>query len=321
MQYQYFDAHCDTITKLYNKKTSLKCSNYMVNINHLKNYTNASQVFAIYNDGSLKKNDVLKMIKYFKNECNKYLSDISFVTNTKELQFCLRQGKIAALLSIEALGDEDDFDIDNINLYYKNGISIMGLCHNNDNILCGGIENNSLGLTPLGIKVLRRMQSIGIILDVSHMSDKSFWEAASHWVLPFAATHSNSRSIYPHPRNLSDKQFVYLASKGGICGINFYPPFVNGKNSKIDDVISHIEHFMSLGGENNICLGSDFDGIDFTVTDIDNASFVYRLFDRLLAINYKESLVNKIAFNNFHNFIRKFETSSQKTCKITCNML
>ncbi len=308
--YPYFDFHCDTILEMYKTKASLNSSKYMVNINTLKKYIPCIQTFAIYNDGNLCTKDVLSVIEYLKNECKIYRGIISIATNTADIKRNLFKGEISAVLAIESLGNQKDFQECTVGIYHKNGVRIMGLCHNYDNILCGGIGSNKAGLTPLGKMALRQMQSLGIILDVSHMSDKSFWEASAEYSLPFAATHSNSRKICPNPRNLTDEQFVYLAKRGGICGINFYPPFVEDENADIMGVIKHIEHFLSLGGENNICLGTDFDGMPNTVLGLENAGCVYKLFDTLLSLNYNETLVNKIAVGNFHNFLQKFETLS-----------
>lgn len=307
-KYPYSDAHCDTITRLYKNNDSINNSKYMVNLSHLRKYQGALQVFAIYNNGHLLKDDVISIIEFLKNECRVYSEYMSLETKLKNTISNHMSDRITALLSIENLGAQRDFCIEDISFYNDNGIIMMSLCHNDNNILCGGIGENKSGLTPLGRRALRLMQKNGVILDVSHMSDISFWEALEEYSLPFTASHSNSRTVYPNMRNLTDKQFVCLVKRGGVCGINYYPDFLEGENSDIDSVIKHIEHFMSLGGENSICLGSDFDGIEKTAQNLDNAGCVYKLFDKLLSINYNESLVKKIAFGNFHNFLQKFET-------------
>ena len=119
------------------------------------------------------------------------------------------------------------------------------------------------------------------------------------------ASHSNSRTITPNMRNITDEQFDAIVKSGGVCGINFYPPFMG--NDGITSAIRHIEHFLSLGGENNICIGSDFDGINITADGLEDSSCVAKLFDRLLRLNYKDSTISKIAFGNFYNLLTKFE--------------
>lgn len=307
-KYPYFDAHCDTLTALYKDKASLNNSKYMVNLSHLKKYHAAVQFFAIYNNGMLLKDDILNIASFLKDECRAYKEFVSFECKHKNIISNKSSGKISALLSIESLGAQPDFSLEDIYLYKDTGIIMMSLCHNDNNILCGGIGKNNMGLTSLGRRTLRLMQQAGIILDVSHMSDQSFWEALEEYTLPPIASHSNSRKICANMRNLTDKQFVYLVKRGGLCGINYCPVFLCDEKSGLDLVVKHIEHFLSLGGENSICLGSDFDGIEKTAQNLENAGCVYKLFDKLLSINYNESLVNKIAVVNFHNFLQKFET-------------
>ncbi|MBO5743783.1 MAG: membrane dipeptidase [Clostridia bacterium] len=307
-KYPYFDSHCDTLSKLFSKKASLNNTNCMVNISHLKKYDGAAQVFAIYNNGTLTHNDIISHISYLKKECESYNGFISFAMGADEITRNRSREIISALLSIESLGSQKDLTLENIGEYKALGVIIMSLCHNNDNALCGGISNNNKGISLLGKVVLRQMQKHKVILDVSHISEKGFWEAMEEYSLPFMATHSNSRSVCNNPRNLTDSQFMCLVKRGGLCGINFCPEFLCDKNADIDSVVGHIDYFMSLGGENSICIGSDFDGIEKTSLGLENAGCVYRLFDKLLSINYNESLVNKIAFSNFHNFFKKYET-------------
>ena len=182
----------------------------------------------------------------------------------------------------------------------------MSLCWNNDNILCGGCEGKGSGLTDLGAEVLSQMEKHKIILDVSHMSDKSFWDSFEHYSLPICATHSVSRAVHNHKRNLTDEQFTAIAKCGGVCGVNFYPPFLCEGKATINTVIKHIEHFMSLGGGNSIGLGSDFDGIATSPEGLENSSNIYRLLDALLSLNYSEEAVKKIAYDNFKNLFKKF---------------
>lgn len=307
-KYPYFDSHCDTLSELFSNKASLNNTNYMVNISHLKKYDGSAQVFAIYNNGKLLHSDILSHISHLKKECKNNSDFISFVKGTNGINQNRNSKKISALLSIESLGSQKDLSLENIEEYKNQGVIIMSLCHNDDNALCGGISKNNKGISLMGKKVLRQMQKHKVILDVSHISEKGFWEATNEYSLPFMATHSNSRSVCNNSRNLTDSQFTCLVKRGGLCGINFCPEFVNDKNADIDSVVNHIDYFMSLGGENSICIGSDFDGIKKTTVGLENAGCVYRLFDKLLSINYNESLVNKIAFSNFHNFLKKYET-------------
>ena len=297
--YTYFDAHCDTMFEMYKNGLTLNTSSFMFNTNNLNDYKKVIQVFALFNNGNLNKKNMLSIFDFFKNECEKMQNIVSICKTKQEIEE--NKKPLSAILAIEALGNQPDFSITDIKDFYNIGVRFISLVWNNDNILCGGCENNNSGLTLLGRQALKELEKYRIILDVSHMSDKSFWESLENYNLPICATHSCSRIIHNHPRNLTDEQFMAIVNRGGVCGINFYPSFLGGENTDVNTIIRHIEHFMSLGGENSIGIGSDFDGIDNTPTDIKNSADIYKIFDKLLSLNYSEDTVEKIAYRNFLN--------------------
>ncbi|MBR3932634.1 MAG: membrane dipeptidase [Clostridia bacterium] len=302
--YTYFDAHCDTMSKMYKKRIGLDSPDLMVNTNNLHRYKSATQVFALFNNGEMNKENMMNCFEYFKNECKKLPSMVSVCSSAKEIDE--NTAPLSAILAVEGLGNQPDFSVDDVNDFYNIGVRFMSLCWNSDNILCGGCEGENTGITDLGRQTLAQMEKHRIILDVSHMSDKSFWESFENYSLPICATHSVSRSVHNHKRNLTDEQFIAIKNKGGVCGINFYPPFLCDGKADINTVIKHIEHFMSLGGENSIGLGSDFDGIGVAPEDLENSADICNLLDRLLALNYSEETVEKIAFKNFKNLFKQF---------------
>lgn len=300
--YTYFDAHCDTLTKMYEERLGLDSPELMVNTNNLVNYKSTVQVFALFNEGNLDKEKMLLYLDYFKSECKRLQIPIC----TKAEQIDKNKCPLSAILAIEGLGNQPDFCIRDVKTFYDRGVRFMSLCWNNDNILCGGCEGSGIGLSDLGRQTLNEMEKHKIILDVSHMSDESFWESLDNYTLPICATHSVSRKIHNHKRNLTDEQFMEIVKRKGVCGINFYPPFLCEGVADINTVIKHIEHFLSLGGENYIGLGSDFDGIATTPDGLENSSHIYKLLDTLLSLNYSEEVVEKIAFKNFINLFKRF---------------
>ena len=302
--YTYFDAHCDTMSKMYKKRIGLDSPDLMVNTNNLHRYKSATQVFALFNNGEMNKENMMKCFEYFKNECKKLPSMVSVCSSAKEIDE--NKAPLSAILAVEGLGNQPDFSVNDVNGFYNIGVRFMSLCWNSDNILCGGCEGENTGITDLGRQTLAQMEKHRIILDVSHMCEKSFWESFENYSLPICATHSVSRYIHNHKRNLTDEQFIAIKNKGGVCGINFYPPFLCDGKADINTVIKHIEHFMSLGGENSIGLGSDFDGIGVAPEDLENSSHIYRLLEGLLALNYSQETVEKIAFKNFKALFKKF---------------
>ncbi len=302
--YTYFDAHCDTMSKMYKERIGLDSPGLMVNTNNLSTCKSAIQVFALFNNGKMNKENMMNCFGYFKKECEKLSSLVSVCNSAKEIDE--NKALLSAVLAIEGAGNQPDFAIEDIKDFYETGVRFVSLCWNNDNSLCGGCEGDGVGISNLGRQTLVEMAKHKIILDVSHMSDKSFWESFENYSLPICATHSVSRSVHNHKRNLTDEQFVAIKNRKGVCGINFYPPFLCDKEANVNTVIKHIEHFLSLGGENSIGLGSDFDGISMTPQGLENSSQIYRLINSLLALNYSEEIVEKIAFRNFKNLFRKF---------------
>ena len=300
----YFDAHCDTMLKIYNDNVGIDEDKLEININNISEYENVIQVFALFNEGDLTKESMLSAFKKFKGECARFPEKVSICKSAKEISE--NKAPLSALLAIEGLGNQPDFSLGDIKDYYDAGVRIMSLVWNHDNALCGGNLGEDTGLTPLGKEVLFEMEKQRIILDVSHISDKGFSDVVENYTLPFCATHSVSRALVDHPRNLTDEQFLEIVKRGGVCGVNFYPPFLTGENTAdCNDVIRHIEHFLSLGGENSIGLGSDFDGMPIVPSDLKNSKDFNNLFSALSSLNYSNELIEKIAFRNFTTFFAK----------------
>lgn len=300
----YFDAHCDTMSKIYKNGVGLDGDTLMVNVKNLEGYKNAVQVFALFNGGTMNKAEMLRCLSIFKGECQRLSHAVRICTSASQIDE--NTSPLSAILAIEGLGNQPDFTPDDIKDFYDTGVRFMGLCWNNDNSLGGGCDGNG-GLTELGRQTLREMEKYKIILDVSHLSDRSFYECFEHYSLPICATHSLSRSVYAHRRNLTDEQFTLLARRGGVCGVNFYPPFLTGARANIDSVIAHVEHLLSLGGDESVGIGSDFDGMSTVASGLENSGCLYRLADRLITLNYSEETVDKIMYQNFKNLFKRFD--------------
>lgn len=186
---------------------------------------------------------------------------------------------------------------------------MITLTWNGENSLGSSVKaERDSGLTPLGKDVIREMNRLGIVVDVSHGSDKLFYEAAQISTTPIAASHSNSRKITDNPRNITDEQFKIICQKGGVVGLNFCRSFLNNNPEKavIEDILRHTEHFLSLGGENHLCIGADFDGTDMPkgIAGIESMENLYELF---LKHNYSERLASKLFFENAYNFFENFD--------------
>ena len=303
--YSYFDTHCDTLLGLYARGKTLHDKNLHVNYETLSVYENTVQCFALFNDGNLKMQDLFDAALLLKKEC-RIGGRMSLCTDTYQIDKALKDGKIAAILTLEALGNTPDFSPKHISFLKKIGYMMAGLVWNGDNALCGGASGCGMGITPKGYRTLCNMQKEGMIVDVSHMSEQSFCNTADIFCKPIVASHSNLAYICPHERNLSDSSVKKIINSGGAVGINVYPPFVGGNNT-IEDIIAHIDRIILLGGAKNICIGADFDGIDASVQGIENAGDITKLFDALNSHNYPKNLVKDISFNNIYNIFKKYE--------------
>jgi membrane dipeptidase len=208
---------------------------------------------------------------------------------------------INGILSIE--GGEMITSLSILRMLSRLGVRIAALTWNFSNhIASGAAESDSRrGLTEFGRQIVKEMNRIGMYIDVSHLNDRSFYDIAELSSAPIIATHSNSRAVCDHRRNLTDDMFEKIIKSGGCAGINLYPPFLNpSEKADIDDIIKHIEHFMELGGENNIGLGADFDGTDGLMPNgIRGCEDTYKIFDRLLQLNYTDEQIEKITHKNF----------------------
>ncbi len=209
-------------------------------------------------------------------------------------------GRVSCFLSVEG-GEciEEESDIDYM---YSLGIRLIAPMWNTENRI-----GNRLGLTEFGKRVVSKMNDVGIVTDVSHMSDAVFYDVCSLSDKPIFASHSNSRAVFGAGRNLADWQAKEIIRRGGFIGLNLYPPFLNGgKVAEIDDFLRHAYHFLSLGGEDNIGLGCDFDGMDCVMRDIFSVRDVEKIFIKLSCMGIDDSLAGKIAYENLKRAVRLF---------------
>jgi len=157
-------------------------------------------------------------------------------------------------------------------------------------------------LTDFGKKVVRRCEELGVIVDLSHGSEKIMSDVFEITTKPVAATHSNSQSVFYHRRNLTDEQFLEIKKRGGIVGISLCKHHVSDEPVSITDVIKHIDYYMSLGGENTVCFGCDFDGAAVPA-DVGDISGVAKICGELKKIGYDDTLIENIMHKNADGFI------------------
>ncbi|MCL1807228.1 MAG: membrane dipeptidase [Oscillospiraceae bacterium] len=165
----------------------------------------------------------------------------------------------------------------------------FSLTWNHDNALAGGCRGSGGGLTPLGRDVIKALEDAGALIDLSHASEHTFWEALVTCKLPPVVTHACCAALCPHPRNLTDHQLKALAQAGGVLGVTFYPPFLTGSDdASADDVIRHISHAVDIMGAGHVGLGSDFDGCEILPAGLSGVQDVPALI-KSLPFSYEET--------------------------------
>ena len=194
-------------------------------------------------------------------------------------------------------------DIDNVDRFRSRGVAYMTLCHNGDNDICdshkGNKEHN--GLSEFGREVVSRMNEVGMMVDLSHASEKSFWDALECSSKPIICSHSSSRELCDHTRNLTDDQMRALASSGGVAQVCLYSGFLKkGGNATVEDAVRHIMHMIDVMGIDHVGIGSDFDG-GGGLPGLEDASWFVSLTERLMAQGLSNEELSLVWGRNFLN--------------------
>lgn len=298
MKYKVFDAHTDTVSKMYETNQGFNMNDCHTDYERMKEYEGYTQIFATFMD----KEVIFENPKiYTEKLIDKYKEEIDNC-NLHRIEFRedLDKKPYSAILAIEG-GEALVGEIENLDYFYNKGVRILTVTWNHDNELCGGIGGVSEGgLTEFGKAVLKRMNRIGMTVDVSHISEKGFWDIVKVCEKPFIASHSNVKTLCGHKRNLTDEQIKAIIDTNGVIGVNFYPVFLTDeKECRKEKILEHIEYILNLGGENNVGIGSDFDGIDcmpMGMTGIENVAEIVEMMERR---GYGGKLIRKILSENF----------------------
>ncbi|WP_134700447.1 dipeptidase [Ammoniphilus sp. YIM 78166] len=301
------DAHCDALLKLMedpNLSFYKDNDQLQVQFKYMKQANVAIQFFALFispdTPSQLRFQKALKMIDIFYEQVVKEDRIIPIYTGSEVEQVLGNtQGPLGGVLSLEG-ADALEGSILHLRTLYRLGVRALGFTWNYRNEAADGVEEpNPGGLSHFGREVLMECNRLGIILDVSHLSEKGFWDVVQLSAAPFIASHSNCQSIHYHQRNLNDDQIKAIYQKNGVLGLTFVPDFVAAKKERnISDFLRHLDHALSLGGENHIAFGSDFDGISSTLTDLGKMADYTNLVNRLLS-HYKEEQVEKWLSGNW----------------------
>ncbi len=299
------DMHCDTILAVYRNQQpgGIYSHKGHLDLQRLLESGINIQFFALFPESIYRPgrslHRVLEMLDFFWEQLEENFDLMDIIACKADLSKCLRTGKIGSLLAVEG-GEVLEGELRILRVLYRLGIRSLGLTWNYRNEIADGVAENQTGggLTKFGVQVIKEMNRLGMIIDVSHLAERGFWDVLELSNSPVIASHSNSRAVWNHPRNLSDEQIKGLAQNGGVVGINFVPDFLGPPGAGLDDLLKHIEHICTLVGDDFLGLGSDFDGTKTLISEIQDVTHLSRIVEALRKRGYPEESIRKISGEN-----------------------
>ncbi|MEG1789206.1 MAG: membrane dipeptidase [Oscillospiraceae bacterium] len=298
MTIPYFDAHCDTVSALLNEGGKLYNNGFHLDLRRLGAYSPSAQIFAVWGGKYEEKAELLR------SELIENADKAVLCRSATEARLAADCGKIAAFLSVEGAEQLDCSPERLRQVHERDGVIMVNLCWNSDNALCGAALDGGGGLTDAGRAFVSTAQEIGVVTDLSHASERTFWDVISQTNRPVVASHSNLKSLCPNPRNLTDAQFKALIACGGGAGLNLCPSFL-GVLPDVNACVAHIEAFLELGGGHSLFIGADLDGIESLPRGMKDVESIALIYEALLRRNHGEELLRDIFYNNLMNILER----------------
>ena len=319
-----FDAHCDIWTHVARKRLEGErdiMRNY--HLNKFKESDINGGIFVVWVDPPYDKNpkhrttQILGKIKEEIKDCDDI---VHIVKKSEDFDIAKKSNKIAILIGMEGLQAIDD-NIDDVEKLYSFGVRHASLTWNEENKLATGAKGNTdRGLTEDGAKLIKKMEELGMILDVSHTNEKTFWDICKVATKPFIASHSNCRSLCDVPRNLTDDQLREIAIRNGVVGVNSYEEFVSSDLEKrtVEHLVDHIDHMVEVMGIDHIGLGFDFaeylnadtlkhyaSTYTYGVRGLEDTTKAKNIISVLEKRDYSKEDIEKICYKNFYRVIKE----------------
>ena len=344
----YFDGHNDVLLKLFYSKNKIKINdfiegneNYHIDIPKINKANFIGGFFAIFSPNekpteeffSRMKADTynfklpepllyshalsttISMISILNDIQKKLINKILICKNSKDIKDSINNNRIAIILHIEG-AEAISENFDSLDILYSLGIRSIGPVWSRSNIFGHGVPfsfpsspDTGPGLTDLGKELIKKCNELNIIIDLSHLNEKGFWDVAKISTSPLVATHSNAHQICPHSRNLTNKQLEAIKDSNGIVGLNLATAFLrtDGKmeeDTNLEIILRHFDHLINILGEDKVAIGSDFDGAKVPLK-IKNLEGMNVLKEFLLNSGYNKNLVIKLFSQNWLNFFYK----------------
>lgn len=286
-----FDLHCDTLYEMYKKQEGFTSNTCHISLDKIRAFDEYTQVTAIFSEHSLPEEETYRQYKSILEYSKKVLP---------------KDGMgFRHILSVEG-GEPICGELDRIDEMRLDGVRILTPVWKDVNRI-GGAFNTDVGITPFGREVIKRCFDNGIVIDVSHASDELFFdiiELAEKYERPVIASHSCSRDVFFHKRNLTDDMARAIKATGGVIGVNLVDAHLG--EASIERLALHIEHFVNIAGEDAICMGCDLDGTDILPQGIEDISSLPLIYDFLCNNIYDAGISDKIFYANAQNFFSRW---------------
>ena len=308
---RFFDLHCDTITRCAREGMALRENDAHISLQGAQPLSAWCQCFAAFIPDEYRGE---KAYRYFETlsdalfrEAEKNSDRMMLCRTGEDIRTAAGKGLCGAILTVEggaALGGS----LSHVEDLLERGVRVLTLTWNGANELGSGIlEEDDRGMTDFGRRAVHALTEGGCVMDVSHASEKLFWDLCETTSRPFIATHSDSKALCAAPRNLTDEQFAEIVRRGGLVGLNFCTAFLRDEAEKARtlDILRHADHFLSRGGEKVLAMGSDFDGCPLPpdMRGISSIPALYELFYKELKLS--EETLDAIFYHNAFAFFTR----------------
>ena len=312
------DSHCDTPSQMVRGLDIGTSGDGQVDLDKLKAGGVDASFFALYTPATISEEEaavrVLKMMGKVNDALEAHKDSIALALSPEDALRNKAEGLISIFLGMEN-GSPLNGSLPVLRFFWKMGVRYITLTHNGDNALADSAAEGKKwhGLSPFGREVVAEMNRLGMIVDLAHSSDETFWDVLDFSKAPIVSTHSCCRALAGHPRNMTDDMIKAMADKGGVIQINFYPVFLSdgyaalfkehGENARplpgVGAVADHIDHAVKVGGIDHVGIGTDYDGIEVAPEGLEDVSKLPVLFDELSRRGYTDDQIDKIAGGNF----------------------
>lgn len=308
MKYTFFDGHCDTPIELWRKGTQLRENALHVSMERAGKLGGYAQFFAFctawIENGMPHTEQYSRAMAYFQEQLCKNEDVISLCRTSQEAVEAQNAGKTAAFLAIEG-AEAIDCDPGRLDEAYEQGVRMISLVWNIENPLTGSCWTGG-GLTAQGKEFFRRAQKLGMIVDVSHLSERGFWDMTELAEKPIVASHSNAKAICPHIRNLTDEQFRAICQLHGAVGLNLAGAFLTEEGVATYEAFQrHFDHFLQLGGDGHLAIGLDLDGTDDLPAAFTGVDHLQELAEDLQQYGYSEKTLQNLFCDSWMKVVKE----------------